>query len=185
MEHKNYGISDMRSGETIVAVVRHHWFVFFRDAIGIVLLLILPFFAVPILGAFIAAGGGVSAPTGFGAFFASFWTLMMWHFLFARWTDYYYDVWIVTSQRIIDINQKGFFNRDTATIVAYDRVEDVEFSLVGFFGNILNFGHVQVQTAGANREFIMEEVANPQRLEKLIRQAVSDEEVRRRSVPGV
>lgn len=179
MDHRYYGIKDMRQGEKIVAVVRHHWFVFFRSIIGILLLFFVPFLVLPIVLAFIAQGGGV-APAGFGFFFGSLWALFLWHLLFARWTDYYFDVWIITSDRVIDIDQKGFFRRNTATLANYEHVEDVSFELEGIFGNILNFGHVQVQTAGAKVEFIMEEVANPQKLERLIREAIVANEERGR-----
>lgn len=182
MDHTHYGIKDLRKDETIVAVVRHHWFVFFRTIIGLLLLFFIPFLVMPIVLAYVAQGsGGVGTPTGLGFFFASFWSLFLWHLLFARWTDYYFDIWVVTSERIVDIDQKGFFKRNVATLVNYDRVEDVQFELNGIFGNILNFGHVQVQTAAAEREFIMEEVANPQHLERLIHKAVSENEVKRRA----
>lgn len=180
-----FGISDFRETEEIIAVVRHHWFVFFRDVIGLLVLFFIPFFFLPFLSTFVTAGGGpVGIPSGYGFFFAAMWGLVIWHLLFARWTDYYFDIWVVTSQRIVDIDQKGFFRRNVATMVNYDRVEDVQFELTGVIGNLLNFGHVQVQTAAANREFIMEEVANPQKLERLIHQAVSDDETRRHSASG-
>lgn len=183
MDHTFLGIKDMRQDEKIVAVVRHHWFVFFRTVIGLLLLFFIPFLVMPIVLAYVAQGG-TSIPTGLGFFFAAFWSLFLWHLLFARWTDYYFDIWVVTSERIVDIDQKGFFKRNVATLVNYDRVEDVQFELNGIFGNILNFGHVQVQTAAAEREFIMEEVANPQKLERLIHQAVSDNEARRHANQG-
>jgi hypothetical protein len=180
MDHKNYGIRDMHKDEKIVAVVRHHWFVFFRSIIGLLLLFFIPFLVVPLVLAY-ATQGGSGIPAGLGVFFASFWSLFLWHLLFARWTDYYFDVWIFTNERIIDIDQKGFFIRNIATLVSYDRVEDVQFELNGIFGNFLNFGHVQVQTAAAEREFIMEEVANPQELVLIINQGVEGSEVRRRA----
>lgn len=172
---KVYGIRDFRQGEKVVAVVRHHWFVFFRSIVGILLLFFIPFLVVPIVLVYVEQGGG-AVPAGFGFFFAALWSLFLWHLLFARWTDYYFDIWIITSERIVDVDQKGFFKRNVATLVSYDRVEDVSFELDGIFGNILNFGHVQVQTAAASREFIMEEVANPQKLERLIQKAISERE---------
>jgi energy-coupling factor transporter transmembrane protein EcfT len=184
MDHKNYGIKDMREGEKIIAVVRPHWFVFFRTIIGLLLLFFIPFLVMPIVLAYVAQGGGVGIPTGLGFFFASFWSLFLWHLLFARWTDYYYDVWVFTSERIVDIEQKGFFKRNIATLVNYNRIEDARFELNGIFGNFLNFGDVQVQTAGAEREFRMEEFANPQNLVRIIIERVAANEVKRRENHG-
>lgn len=169
---KEMRLKDFKPDEKVLVVARHHWFVFFRDIIGIALLFLLPFFAVPLLNLFVANGGGaVSIPSGFGFFFASLWALILWQMLFARWTDYYFDIWIVTNWRIIDIDQRGFFNRDTATLLNLDKVQDVATRLNSVIGNLLGFGDVQVQTAAAHREFIFKEANRPVELEKIIRRA--------------
>jgi hypothetical protein len=36
--------------------------------------------------------------------------LFAWLFFFFSFIDYYLDVWIITSERIIDIQQNGFFH---------------------------------------------------------------------------
>jgi len=167
---KDIRLKDFKPDEHVLIVVRHHWFVFFKDVIGILLLFFLPFFAVPILSIFITAGG-TNIPDGFGFFFASFWALILWQMLFARWTDYYYDVWIVTNWRIIDIDQKGFFRRDIATLLNFEHIEDVRTDINSVIGTLLEFGDIQVQTAAANREFIFKDAANPRAAEKIIRHA--------------
>lgn len=167
---KEIRLKDFKPDEHVLIVVRHHWFVFLRDIIGILLLFFIPFFAAPILGVFIMAGG-TDIPDGVGFFFASFWALILWQMLFARWTDYYFDAWIVTNWRIIDIDQKGFFNRDIATLFNFDQVQDITTYVDTVIGTLLNFGTVQIQTAAAKREFIFKEVANPRHVERIIRDA--------------
>jgi len=165
-------LKDFKPDEKVLTVARHHWFVFFRDLIGIALLFLIPFFAIPILSAFVQPGSSpVTVPNGFGFFFASFWALILWQMLFARWTDYYYDVWIVTNWRIIDIDQKGFFNRDIATLLNFEHVEDVRTNINSVIGTLLEYGDIQVQTAAAHREFIFKEAGNPRAVEKIIRRA--------------
>lgn len=172
MTRKPITLKDFKPDERVLVVARKHWFVFFRDLIGIALLFLLPFFAIPILSVFVAAGTtAFPIPEGFGFFFASFWALILWQMLFARWTDYYFDIWIITNWRIIDIEQKGFFNRDTATLLNLDKIQDVATRLNSVIGNLLGFGDLQVQTAAAHREFIFTEAARPVELEKTIRRA--------------
>lgn len=168
--HKEMRLKDFKPDEHVLIIARKHWFVFLRDIIGIALLFFVPFFAVPILGIFIGAGG-IAIPSGVGFFLASFWALILWQMLFARWTDYYYDIWIVTNWRIVDIEQKGFFNRDTATLLNLDKVQDVATRLNSVIGNLLGFGDIQVQTAAAHREFVFKEAARPIEIEKTIRRA--------------
>jgi len=163
-------LKDFKPDEHVLVVARHHWFVFFRDVIGIALLFFVPFFALPILELFVGASS-ITIPAGFGFFFASFWALILWQMLFARWTDFYFDIWIVTNWRIIDIDQKGFFNRDVATLLNLDKIQDVATQLSSVIGNLLGFGDIQIQTAASHREFIFKEAANPQEVERIIRRA--------------
>ena len=165
-------LTDRRPDEHIVAVVRHHWFVLVRDTIGIFILFLVPFLVIPFVAAGIIGGGtSLAIPAGFGLFFSALWALIMWHLLFMRWTDYYFDMWIITNLRIIDIDQRGFFHRDLTTLLDLDHIQDINTKTVGIIGNILSFGTLMLQTAGAKVEFIMDEVAHPQKVERMIRDA--------------
>jgi len=164
-------LKNLRDGEKIVLVVRKHWFVLFRDVFGLAIIFLVPFFLLPLFVGSLAQGNPLDVPAGLGFFFASFWTLIIWNLLFARWTDYYYDLWIITSQRVIDVEQKGFFHRDVATLFNLNYVQDVTTVLTGIFGNLLGFGKLQVQTAASKDEFVMHDIADPVRVEHEIREA--------------
>lgn len=172
MQNNIFGLSDFKDNERVVAVVRHHWFVLFREAFGLVVLFLAPFFVIPMAFGIAVQGGSLPQMSGgVVIFFASLWTLVIWNLLFARWTDYYYDIWVITNQRVVDIDQKGLFNRSTATILTLNHIQDLEAELSGVIGNLLNFGNVTIQTAAAKREFIIEEVANPNSVVRIIEAA--------------
>ena len=61
--------------------------------------------------------------------------------------NYYLSIQIVTSERLIDIDQRGLFNREMNTL-PIENIEDVTFKQNGFFGTVFNYGNVIVQTAG-------------------------------------
>jgi hypothetical protein len=165
------GFKDFREHERVVAIVRHHWWVLLSQVGMLAIFFLLPFFLIPLVYAVAAQGGAPALSGGAVLFFSSAWTLIIWHLMFARWTDYYYDVWIITNWRVIDIDQRGFFRRNVATLLTLDHIEDIETSVDGVIGSLLNFGHVQVQTAGAEREFNIDDVPNPPGVENLIREA--------------
>jgi hypothetical protein len=172
------GFNDFRDEERVIAVVRHHWWVLFREIITLALFFVVPFFLIPIVYAFAIQGGNVpNISGGVVLFFGAAWTLIIWHIMFARWTDYYFDIWIITNWRIIDIDQQGFFKRNVATLLTLDHIEDIETSTSGVIGSLLNFGHVQVQTAAAEREFNIDDVSNPNGVEHTIREA-QEEKIR-------
>jgi hypothetical protein len=170
-----FGIGDFKERERVVAVIRHHWFVLFRDVFGIAILFFLPFFIIPIFWAIAVQGGSVPGMSGgVVLFFASMWALLMWNFLFTKWTDYYYDIWVITNWRIVDIDQVGLFKRNVATILTLDHIQDVEAQTSSVMGTFLNFGNVTVQTAAAKREFIILDVPNPNNVVQLIREAQAE-----------
>ena len=83
------------------------------------------------------------------------------------WTDYYLDVWMVTDKRIIDIEQKSFFHRQTS-VFRIERIQDITIETRGIIATLLNFGDIHVQTAGESQEFIMRGIANPKYMRRII-----------------
>jgi len=81
-------------------------------------------------------------------------------FLFSAFIDYYLDVWIVSDQRIINIEQRGLFNREVAE-QDLDRIQDVSGIQKGVLQTFFSFGDVHIQTAGEVQKFIFRQVANP------------------------
>lgn len=70
---------------------------------------------------------------------------------FLTWTHYYLDAYIVTNQRVLTIDQIDFFHRKVSE-ADIGNVQDIEVVVKGFFSNILNFGDVRIQTAGADQK---------------------------------
>jgi uncharacterized membrane protein YdbT with pleckstrin-like domain len=93
--------------------------------------------------------------------------LFVWLFFFFSFIDYYLDVWIITSERIIAIEQKGFFSRTIAEQRLY-RIQDVTSDLKGILPTILNYGQVHVQTAGEVERFVFSQVPDPEGIRSVI-----------------
>jgi len=70
----------------------------------------------------------------------------------AQFIDYYLDVWIITNERIIDINQAGLFKR-TVGELDLEKVQDAGSEIKGFFATFFNYGDVEIQTAGVEQKF--------------------------------
>lgn len=74
--------------------------------------------------------------------------LFVWMGAFGVFVDYFLDQWIVTNERIININQKSFWRRDISSLFL-SRIQNVETKIEGFFYTIFGFGTVSVESAGA------------------------------------
>ncbi|MCD5384616.1 MAG: PH domain-containing protein, partial [Candidatus Pacebacteria bacterium] len=130
-------------GETVVSVMRKHWFILFIHIMPYMLLFFLPF----VIIAFIPSSGMSQTLIATIIFFVAVWMLAMLAVIFTVWTVYYLDIWIVTNRRIMDIEQKALFNREIKTL-RMDTVQDVQVDVTGIFQTLLKFGTLRVQTAG-------------------------------------
>jgi hypothetical protein len=64
---------------------------------------------------------------------------------FHRWFGWYYSVYIATSERLIVIKQRGFFNRQFSEY-SYDILQNVNYHVKGFQAVIFQFGDITAQT---------------------------------------
>jgi len=105
----NYNLPGRLPGEKIIKVVRKDFFILFKRMILTAALIVLPAAAMLlILNLFPnLIYGPISYPliilaiSGYGLFISLF--------FFFSFIDYYLDIWLITSERIIDVRQEGFF----------------------------------------------------------------------------
>ena len=96
-------------------------------------------------------------------------------FLLNSFIDYYLDVWIVTDRRIINIEQRGLFNREIAEH-SLERVQDVSGVQKGFFQTFFSYGDVHVQTAGEIQRFIFRQIDNPFEVVRILNNLLQEHE---------
>ncbi len=77
------------------------------------------------------------------------------------------NILVVTTQRVIDIDQHGFFERNVAE-ATYDKIQDVRYTVKGMWPTIFRFGSIVLQTAGNNTNLELEDVQRPVELQQLI-----------------
>ena len=159
--------------EILLAFLRRHWFVMFLNAVLFLFLMVLPIAIFYLIPTFLVGLLSDTAWEGVLVMFFGSYYLMMWLFFFASLVDYYLDVWIVTSERIIDIQQISLF-RHVVAEQRIVRVQDVTSQVQGIIPTFLNYGNVNIQTAGEIERFVFEQVPNPERVKKLIFQAYED-----------
>ena len=98
---------------------------------------------------------------------SSAFTLFMLLFALIEFFDFYFDVYIVTDRRIVDIDQYRLFNRSVASLSLED-LQDVKANTKGFFPTLLDYGDVLIQTAGTANNFLFEQVKHPNEISSMI-----------------
>lgn len=154
-------------GEKIIKIIRKDAFVLLGKFILVVFLT-----GLPALAGFMMLNiypnlllGEISYPLI--ALAVSGYALFIWLFLFFSFIDYYLDVWLITSERIIDIRQEGFFSRTVAELKLF-QIQDVTSELKGFFKFVFRYGDVYVQTAGEVQRFTFRQIPNPEEVRDII-----------------
>ncbi|PIZ95803.1 MAG: hypothetical protein COX80_03665 [Candidatus Magasanikbacteria bacterium CG_4_10_14_0_2_um_filter_33_14] len=106
--------------------------------------------------------------------FGSVYYLSTYLFFYVRFLDFYLDMWIVTNDRIVDIEQHGLFHREITELDLY-RIQDATATVQGFFATIFQYGDVFIKTASSNTNIIFKNVHRPNHVrEQLIKLADED-----------
>jgi len=84
---------------------------------------------------------------------------------------WYFDVYIITNSRIINIEQKTLFSRSVSE-AALDKIQDVTYEVSGIAQTLFNFGRLQAQTAGAQEVIVFDEIRDPKAAQETINSAV-------------
>ncbi|MEX2043451.1 MAG: PH domain-containing protein, partial [Patescibacteria group bacterium] len=157
-----------RPDEDILTITRPHWLTLLSAIVvtGILALVPIGFFAATPAAGFEISGLGSAIATAV----ASGYYLALVTYFFIRWIDFYLDVAIVTSDRIVDIDQHGLFRR-TVDELDCKMIQDVSATKHGILQTLFNFGTVEIQTAGERRNFTFVGVPNPSRVQELVAKA--------------
>ena len=170
-------LPNQQRGEKTHLFLRRHWIA----VIGI-LLQLLGLLMIPVVIGFLLTVGG------FPLFDNTFWTpifaVMISIYLFlvllivmTAFTDFYLDTWIVTSERIINIEHNGLFSR-VISEMHLNEVQDVTSETRGLLAFFLTYGDVHIQTAGERQRFNFKGIDNPDNVKETITRLVHDDKRR-------
>lgn len=159
----------MIGNEKVLYIIRRSYIALFRRLVSFAILLFLPliFFYLYATGNDMGAllEGQVAYPLivlGISAYYLFVWLLFFFNFI-----DYYLDVWIITTERIVDINQRGFFSRVISEQMLF-RVQDATSEIKGVLPTFFSYGNLNVQTAGEINRFVFYEIHDPNKFRDII-----------------
>lgn len=156
-----------KEGEKIILLLRRHRFIILTKIAFWTIVALMPLALYLILGQELQPFLSHELISPIVVLFISIYYLYIWLFAFHSFVDYYLDVWIVTDHRVINIEQKGLFNRVISEQELY-RIQDVTSQFKGIFSTMLNFGTVFIQTAGEHPRFIFKQIPNPHKIARKI-----------------
>jgi len=168
---------ELEPGEEVIRETRKHWFLFATGLIPFVVLAFLPLIIPNLLSL-----SPQMAPYGARINFSEplmravlgIWLLFVWTAAWSAFTRYYLNAWVLTTQRIVAIKQRRYFYREVSSILL-NRVQDVTSNVRGILPSLIGFGSIDVQSAGAEKEFRMHGIPEPEIMRDLILKYVPEE----------
>ena len=100
--------------------------------------------------------------------------------LFPFWISWFYSVFIVTDQRLIQISQKGLFHK-TVVDIALNQIQMVNYQVAGLQATLLGFGTIMMQTYVG--DLVIHEVHHPAKIQKKILDVLREKGVTANSLP--
>jgi len=82
---------------------------------------------------------------------------------------WYFDIFLVTNQRLIDIDQKGIFRKEISE-TSLDKIQDVKCQF-GIIGRIFGFGDLEIESAGTLGKIIFHFIPSPEKFQEIIQSA--------------
>lgn len=149
--------------EETILVTRKHWFVIFAPLLLTTLSFLLPLLVYFLIGSF----GWYSNISALFWFLTALYFLILWHLIFQHILIYTLNTVTLTNKRIIDNEQKGLFNHAVNTL-ALDKIQDISINVQGLLAEFLNFGDIEIQTAGSLNKFHFAKLPNPHEVKQII-----------------
>lgn len=87
--------------------------------------------------------------------------------VFIIFTLYYLNMYIITSERIVNIHQPGLL-KHTISELHLDQIQDVTAEIHGLPENVFDYGDVYIQTAGETERFLFHNIPKPTLVTKTI-----------------
>lgn len=112
------------------------------------------------------------------------WYLGLMFYVILNFLLWFYNVYIVTDERLVDVDFTGLLNK-TVNIAQLDKLEDVNYTQNGLLDSLFNMGDVIVQTASEQKTqdasgelsaFTFEQISNPDKVSQVISQLIDNEE---------
>lgn len=162
------GFDAQTQTEQVILLLRQHPIVLFKQYV----LLALGFFVPALLN---ATPFLVFLPPQFAVAFTLGWYVVMAGMTFQVFLLWFFNVFLITDERIIDVDFHSVVQKDVST-AKIDKIQDITLSTAGAFSSFFDYGTVFVQTSAEKNEFEFDNVPHPSKVAALLNEMVIEEE---------
>jgi len=88
-------------------------------------------------------------------------------FFFRTFREWSHTMFVITSHRLIDIDQRGFFDR-VVTESRFDDIEEVCYRIHGIMPSLFRYGAVTLTMRGEGADLMFQHIRRPARVQNLL-----------------
>lgn len=132
---------------------------------------LVPLIALPLLNAL----GSISTGIGSSFVITLIWLSGIFTYAFLNFLYWYFNVYIVTNERIIDVDWYSVIYRKISH-TRISKIQDISYTQAGVFAGIFDYGTIEIQTAGEEENFEFTAVPHPRLITKKIEELMEEEE---------
>lgn len=103
-----------------------------------------------------------------------FWYLAAFGYAFGNFLYWYFNIYIVTNERLVDIDFLYLLYKRFSE-AELNKVQDLSFTSGGILAAIFDFGNVCIETAGEAPNLIFEKIPHPEKVVETIRSLTEQE----------
>ena len=155
--------------EKVILLLRRHPITNFGWIVLTFIMIIVPAF-ITVLPFF------ETLPAGFQIISLITWYVLTAAFAFEKFVSWFYNVNIITDERIFDIDFLNLIYREI-TDADIGQIQDVTVEVGGPLRTVLNFGDVMIQTAAEVPHIEFESVPQPDKVARILRELRIEEEI--------
>lgn len=96
-------------------------------------------------------------------------------FALSRLMNWFYNIYIVTDERIVDVDFINLFYRVIST-AKIEEIQDLSVIQSGVWETFFNYGRIELQTAAEVTQFEFNRLPRPDKIGKIINQMIDQEE---------
>lgn len=154
--------------EKVVLFLRRHPITNF----GAIVISLLLFLAPTTLGNFALFD---ILPPQYKVVFSLLWYLIAIAYVYEEFLDWFFSVFIVTDERVIDVDFVNLIYRQIST-AEIDKIQDLTVQAGGATMAFFNYGNLFIQTAAEVENIEFERIPQPDKVSKIIRNLMIQEE---------
>lgn len=152
--------------EKVILFLRQHFVVLIVPIFLTILMFLAPTVVFPFLLKFLNLP--VAIPVRYIIVGTVFWYLATFGFALANLLYWFFNIYIVTNERVVDIDFMYLLYKDFSQ-AELNKIQDISYATGGILATIFDFGNVHIETAGEVPNLMFERVPQPKKVVETVR----------------